>query len=104
MEVRVEDSKVAIARGWRYWSVDVKSRSAYGEQEAEKAAGRLLELITDSVQLRLRRDVPGGSCLSGGLDSSTIVSPIRRLEPALGLGALTRRLPEDPPDEGRDRR
>lgn len=34
---------------------------------------RFRELLTDSVRLRLRADVPVGSCLSGGLDSSAIV-------------------------------
>lgn len=40
----------------------------------EEAIERFEDLMRDSVKLRLRADVPVGSCLSGGLDSSTIVS------------------------------
>lgn len=38
-----------------------------------EAAERFRELLTESVRLHLRSDVPVGSCLSGGLDSSAIV-------------------------------
>jgi asparagine synthase (glutamine-hydrolysing) len=38
-----------------------------------EAAERFGELLRESVRLHLRSDVPVGSCLSGGLDSSAIV-------------------------------
>ncbi len=40
------------------------------------ASTRFRELFDDSVRLRLRADVPVGSCLSGGLDSSSIVCTV----------------------------
>lgn len=39
-----------------------------------KNAGEFKELFSSAVGLRLRSDVPVGVCLSGGLDSSSIVS------------------------------
>ncbi len=48
---------------------------------AAQAVERFAALMDDSVGLRLRSDVPVGACLSGGLDSSTIVClASRRLE------------------------
>jgi len=45
----------------------------------EDAVSRFRELFFDAVRLRLRADVPVGSCLSGGLDSSSIVCAMNRL-------------------------
>ncbi len=42
---------------------------------------KFFQLLENSVHLRLRSDVPVGSCLSGGLDSSTIVSLMKRISP-----------------------
>ncbi len=39
----------------------------------DEAAEKFRMLLLDAVQLRLRADVPVGTCLSGGLDSSSVV-------------------------------
>ncbi|MHC2252464.1 asparagine synthase (glutamine-hydrolyzing) [Bradyrhizobium embrapense] len=49
------------------------------ELSEQEAGERFRDLLTKSVQLHLRSDVPVGSCLSGGLDSSSIVCLMDRL-------------------------
>lgn len=58
---------------WYHTPTMIKPRSR------EEAAREFRELLTDSVRLRLRADVTVGSCLSGGLDSSSIVCLMNRL-------------------------
>lgn len=52
------------------------------------AASGFRDLLADSVRLRLRADVPVGSCLSGGLDSSSIVCVMNELLHAQGITGL----------------
>ena len=53
----------------RWYSLEPKK---WGKGYSE-AVDNFRRLLHDSVRLRLRADVPVGSCLSGGLDSSAIV-------------------------------
>lgn len=46
----------------------------------QKACIDFKSTFIDAVKLRLRADVPIGSCLSGGLDSSAIVSVIKQIK------------------------
>ncbi|HRY32914.1 MAG TPA: asparagine synthase (glutamine-hydrolyzing) [Bacteroidales bacterium] len=69
----------------------------------EAAASRIRELLTLSVKRRLRADVPVGSSLSGGIDSSAIVSVI---DAHLGKGSerqssFSARFDDPARDEGR---
>lgn len=47
--------------------------SPVSEGKLDALAVEFMDLLADSVKLRLRADVPVGSCLSGGLDSSLVV-------------------------------
>jgi asparagine synthase (glutamine-hydrolysing) len=61
----------------RYWMVNPNEDNA--DLSPADAAARFRDLLTDSVRLRLRSDVEVGSCLSGGLDSSSVVCLSRAL-------------------------
>ena len=52
------------------------------EMSEDEAAARFGELLERSVDLHLRADVAVGSCLSGGLDSSSIVCLMAQRVPA----------------------
>lgn len=63
-------------RRWRYWTPDYTAIDH--AIKPRDAVERFAELMTRSVRMRLRSDVPVGSSLSGGLDSSLIVGLLSR--------------------------
>lgn len=60
------------------------------------------EIVTDAVRLRLRSDVDVGTCLSGGLDSSSIVALTARLRDRDGGGRHRSFSVVYPDDDGLD--
>ena len=95
MEVNVRSLEHRI---WTYWRITPAGLRENTDEREIFAEFR--DLLIDSVKLRLRSDVPVGSCLSGGLDSSAIVCIVRQL---LGEGAayntFTGRFPGTSADE-----
>jgi asparagine synthase (glutamine-hydrolysing) len=60
----------------RYWALVPHATSGGGDRERVQ---RLRELLVDTTRRHLISDVRAGSCLSGGLDSSTVVSLIGKI-------------------------
>lgn len=56
-------------RTWRYW--DVRYEIDF-DHSPRYFGGRLREMLDDSLKVHLRSDVPVGSYLSGGIDSSLV--------------------------------
>jgi asparagine synthase (glutamine-hydrolysing) len=83
---------------WRYWDLDGERIIRFSDDR--QYADRFCELLSDSVRLRLRSDVPVGSSLSGGLDSSTIVGLVAKTKPSAGQETFSARFADSPFDEG----
>jgi asparagine synthase (glutamine-hydrolysing) len=67
----IEGEGGAIRRSVRYWDTDYHIDESHTEVYFNE---RLAELLAESVRWQVRSDVPLGSYLSGGMDSSVITS------------------------------
>ncbi|MGQ0536748.1 MAG: asparagine synthase (glutamine-hydrolyzing) [Methanobacteriota archaeon] len=75
-----------------YWRLDLAQETSLSKQAA---ATRLRELFLENVRLHLRSDVPVGTALSGGIDSSAIVMGMRRLDPSARIHTFSQ-ITDDP--------
>lgn len=74
------DLKTKIFSRWNYYTLRTDTGyTPFNERAFENYRDETEKLLVDSVKLRLRSDVPVGSCLSGGIDSSAIVSIMANL-------------------------
>jgi len=81
----------------RYWT----PRHVAVPKRYEDAVGELRALLSDSIRLRLRSDVPVGTSLSGGVDSSAIVGLAAEIAGDHNRHAFTARFPGFERDEWR---
>lgn len=61
----------------RYWSLPYNKNLLSEEKSIPEFTSEISDLMKDSVRIRLRADVPVGSYLSGGLDSSGITAFVK---------------------------
>lgn len=83
----------------KYWNLPFFPETSFVDTSPDTLVGDIRDLLTDSIRLRLRADVPVGAYLSGGLDSSgvtaTVVSNFNANVKTFGI-----RFEEDVFDEG----
>jgi asparagine synthase (glutamine-hydrolysing) len=94
--------KTKKAEEKEYWNIKMAkdtltgkdTSNSYEEIDLHQVSSRFKDLFIESVRLHLRSDVPIGTCLSGGLDSSSIVCTAQKLldENVIDEKGLTRQV------------
>lgn len=78
MRIDVAEGQIGKVVVYRYWDVYTDEKSGLTFEDKVEA---FRELFLNSVDIHMRSDVPVATCLSGGLDSSAIVSAVQKLHP-----------------------
>ncbi len=86
----IKNNKLNIER---YWTLKLSQEDNLGDER------KIKDLFLDSVRLRLRSDVPVGSCLSGGIDSSSIVCTLSKMIDNKNINTFSAIFPGEDIDE-----
>jgi asparagine synthase (glutamine-hydrolysing) len=73
--LKISNGQVTLKK---YWDIPCYSPEEQVTWSLDDVCERFLELLNASIRIRLRADVPVGSYLSGGLDSSGITSLVNK--------------------------
>jgi len=84
LEYDITNSKIIKKEKWYDLKIDLNPTIGFDE-----AVERTRALFLESIRFHLRSDVSLGAALSGGIDSSSIVSAIRYLEPDIELNTFS---------------
>jgi asparagine synthase (glutamine-hydrolysing) len=76
--IKFTSNEIAEIEISRYWDVYT---GEYTEVSYAEKTLRFREMFAESIALHMRSDVPVATCLSGGLDSSAIVSEVQQQHP-----------------------
>ncbi|HET8924044.1 MAG TPA: asparagine synthase (glutamine-hydrolyzing) [Candidatus Acidoferrum sp.] len=79
-----------------YWELRTEPEVSLNPEEATEEFQRLFK---NAVRIRLRSDVPIGICLSGGLDSSTVLCQAKEIAPEIQFQTFSACFEEEAIDE-----
>lgn len=84
--LKVKKDKFHIDRWYRFEDVVEQKKNEFKDQDVKSS---YIDLLKDSIQLRFRADVQVGFNLSGGLDSSTLLSFVNQTQSSSKINAYT---------------
>jgi asparagine synthase (glutamine-hydrolysing) len=86
-------------RRWRYWQAELPLHHSGRPVSKDEAVEEIHQRVRGSVRLRLRSDVPLAAFLSGGIDSTFVVSAMRELMPGAKFSTFCASFDDDELDE-----
>ena len=62
----------------KYWDMNFLNSKEIVNRKSDDFVSEISEILMDAVRIRLRADVPIGTYLSGGLDSSALTETVKK--------------------------
>lgn len=88
-------------RRWRYWQPEFPAKPDDRAPSKAEAVEQIRDRMRESVRLRLRSDVPLAAFLSGGIDSTFVVSAMAELMPGAKFSTFCASFDDEELDESR---